>query len=161
MNTQTTLLGPTRIQRTRRKGSRLPAGAVCVSRPHRLGNMFKVEALPTPLFDPGQHAVVDTLGQTSLSGPDLVFPDRWAASVVAVRLYELHVGPMGCYEYDDDTSRLLLSLAGRDLACWCPLTDKHGNRWPCHANSILRWANNLPDVDDDDTVLNVNGRNVL
>lgn len=32
-------------------------------------------------------------------------------------------------------------LAGRDLACWCPLEDKQGGRTPCHADVLLRVAN--------------------
>jgi hypothetical protein len=32
-------------------------------------------------------------------------------------------------------------LAGRDLACWCPLTDASGNRFPCHADVLLELAN--------------------
>lgn len=137
-----------RIQRSRGKGFRLPAGAVCVSRPHRLGNMFKVEALPSPLFRPGQHAVTDLGGRTTIPVEERVFPDRFSASVVAVRLFELHTGPMGCYEYDAGTIAYIASLAGRDIACWCPLIDEAtGVRWPCHGNSILRWANNIPDED--------------
>jgi len=32
-------------------------------------------------------------------------------------------------------------LAGRDLACWCPLQDAAGNRGPCHADVLLEIAN--------------------
>lgn len=32
-------------------------------------------------------------------------------------------------------------LAGRDLACWCPITDKHGRQVPCHADLLLAVAN--------------------
>lgn len=32
-------------------------------------------------------------------------------------------------------------LGGRDLACWCPLTDKRGNHVPCHADVLLEIAN--------------------
>lgn len=31
-------------------------------------------------------------------------------------------------------------LAGRDLACWCPLTDASGNPPPCHADVLLKIA---------------------
>jgi hypothetical protein len=31
-------------------------------------------------------------------------------------------------------------LAGRDLACWCPLVDEDGSRLPCHADVLLRIA---------------------
>jgi hypothetical protein len=32
-------------------------------------------------------------------------------------------------------------LRGKDLACWCPLVDKDGNRFPCHADILLAIAN--------------------
>ncbi len=28
-------------------------------------------------------------------------------------------------------------LRGKDLACWCPLKDKKGNKVPCHADILL------------------------
>ncbi len=35
----------------------------------------------------------------------------------------------------------LPELRGKNLACWCPLVDKDGNRVPCHADVLLRLAN--------------------
>ena len=32
-------------------------------------------------------------------------------------------------------------LKGKNLACWCPLKDKNGNRVPCHADILLKIAN--------------------
>ena len=32
-------------------------------------------------------------------------------------------------------------LRGKNLACWCPLTDKDGNPVPCHADVLLELAN--------------------
>jgi hypothetical protein len=32
-------------------------------------------------------------------------------------------------------------LRGKDLACWCPLVDKDGNPVPCHADVLLKIAN--------------------
>ena len=32
-------------------------------------------------------------------------------------------------------------LRGKDLACWCRLEDKDGNRVPCHADVLLEIAN--------------------
>ncbi len=32
-------------------------------------------------------------------------------------------------------------LHGKDLACWCPLVDKDGNKVPCHADVLLELAN--------------------
>lgn len=32
-------------------------------------------------------------------------------------------------------------LAGKDLACWCPLVDEFGQSVECHADVLLRIAN--------------------
>ena len=32
-------------------------------------------------------------------------------------------------------------LRGKNLACWCPLTDKDGKPVPCHADVLLELAN--------------------
>ena len=32
-------------------------------------------------------------------------------------------------------------LKGYNLACWCPLVDKDGNKVPCHADILLKLAN--------------------
>lgn len=49
-------------------------------------------------------------------------------------------------EYEDELGdrEWLSSLRGKDLACWCPLTDKHGNPVPCHADVLLELANKEP-----------------
>jgi hypothetical protein len=44
-------------------------------------------------------------------------------------------------KYEHNTAfraRVRQELAGKDLACWCPLDQ------PCHANVLLRWANEAP-----------------
>lgn len=33
--------------------------------------------------------------------------------------------------------RARVELAGRDLACWCPITDGAGRPVPCHADILL------------------------
>jgi len=105
--------GPVRVQRRRTRGWRMPAGAVYVGRPTRWGNPFR----------PGD--------------PDPADP-RYPISSYrrAVDLFELHTGPMGNHEYDDDTlAALRTELGGRDLVCWCPADQ------PCHADVLLRLAN--------------------
>ncbi|WP_433792132.1 DUF4326 domain-containing protein [Actinoplanes sp. CA-252034] len=97
----------TRIQRRRTAGWRMPAGAVYVGRPTRFGNPF-----PADYF--GREQAV-TLFREWLSGGD-------------------HLG------YADAGQRRwaildgLPELAGRDLACWCPLD------LPCHADVLLELA---------------------
>lgn len=43
-----------------------------------------------------------------------------------------------CPQYRERAKR---ELKGKNLACWCPLEDKNGNRIPCHADVLLRIAN--------------------
>ena len=38
-------------------------------------------------------------------------------------------------------------LRGKNLACWCPLIDKDGNRVPCHADVLLELANATTDTE--------------
>ena len=33
----------------------------------------------------------------------------------------------------------LKELLGKDLACWCPLTDKNGDKVSCHADILLEY----------------------
>jgi hypothetical protein len=47
----------------------------------------------------------------------------------SLRLYEEHV------EETFDIDTLQEDLAGKDLACWCPITE------PCHADVLLEIAN--------------------
>jgi Domain of unknown function (DUF4326) len=94
---------PRRIQLSRRRGWRKPAGAVVVARPSKWGNPFVVDA------------------------------ER--SRVEAVELFEralLRTGGSALRFTAVDVRR---ELAGRDLACWCPLDG------PCHADVLLRVAN--------------------
>lgn len=98
---------PHRIQLSRRKGWRKPPAAVVVARPRRWGNPHVVGRRCTPC-----------LGSTH--------PDR-AHAVEAFREY-LRLNPRIVAEVRRE-------LAGRDLACWCPLNE------PCHADVLLAVAN--------------------
>lgn len=128
---------PKRIQFLRFNGYPLPPNARLVTRPGRYGNPFAIRKVATGF------QIVD-LGDRSrtLREEPYVAPSKLLASVMAVRLFELHTGPMGIYEYDADAlERLRADLGGRDLACSCPLVNEHGDLWPCHANWLLRLAN--------------------
>ena len=97
--------GPRRIQLRRTKGWRKPAGVVVVARPGRWGNPYRVAIAAA-----GYQAAKDPRHAVDL------FTDLVAAS---------------------PTFRAMVraELAGRDLACWCPV-DR-----PCHADVLLRIAN--------------------
>jgi len=89
---------PQRYQRSRRKGGRLPADVVVVTRPTKWGN-------PHPLSLGRDEAV--------RRYRDDLFAGRLAVGV-------------------DDVKA---ELRGRDLACYCPLTEA------CHADVLLAVAN--------------------
>jgi len=105
---------PKRIQRKRTKGWRMPEGAVYVGRPSKWGNPY------------GAH---DGLRQQAVDD------FRWMLSRAPVG--DGTWGRVGETVYDT----IRRELAGRDLACWCPLDDGCGNRVPCHADVLLELAN--------------------
>lgn len=113
---------PVRLQRSRAKGSRLvsPNGlpVVCVTRPGRWGNPFKV----------GSTQYVAGEGRVLV---------RDAAH--AVELYRRHVLHPTASVLFRQTVRD--ELRGKNLACWCRLTDSSGRAVACHADVLLEVAN--------------------
>lgn len=105
---------PERIRLSRAKGWRKPEGAVVVSRPSTWGNPWRVG---------GAYPWDDNRAMT-------------AADAVEVYRYAMDT-PHG-------RSLIRAELAGKDLACWCPLDQ------PCHADVLLELANSdLPHGADD------------
>lgn len=108
------MTAPKRIQLSRKKGWRLPAGAVVVARPTRWGNPFTVKA-------------AEEAGYTR-QGAVAAFQD-WLAG-----------NPWACGADRMDGRRQAIldglgELRGKDLACWCAL-DR-----PCHADVLIALAN--------------------
>lgn len=106
---------PKRIQLSRRRGWRMPAGAVNVARPTKWGNPFK-------------------RGNRILSGSGLSFRDeKLADRAQLVRAFRdmLELTPRNYPTADC----IRAELRGKDLACWCPLDQ------PCHADVLLELAN--------------------
>ena len=109
-----------RIRLSRARGWRKPPDAVVVARPSRWGNPFAVADVlargeaATPAA--ARALVVERFADAVRRGPDSPWwtPDH-AAHLTWIRD---HVG----------------ELAGRDLACWCPLDG------PCHADVLLALA---------------------
>lgn len=97
---------PSRIQRKRTKGWRMPEGVVYVGRPSKWGNDFRGtdSASAVALFE-------DMLTRAPLGD------GRWGRKGETV------------------FETIRRELAGKDLACWCPLDQ------PCHADVLLRIAN--------------------
>lgn len=107
---------PRRIQLSRAKGWRLPAGAIVVSRPTPWGNPFLVGRHGTATECVESHLLV-------LAGFYSVVDQVPWQEQRATRNHVLsHLG----------------ELVGRDLACWC----RYGA--PCHADTLLRLASFWP-----------------
>lgn len=83
---------PSRIQLSRKKGFKLPANTVVVSRPSKWGNPFAVMADPHPDYSP-QNAID------------------------AVRMFRLWL--MNTDEGLKLYSQSKTELRGKNLACWC------------------------------------------
>ncbi len=120
-----------RIQRKRTKGWRMPEGAVYVGRPTKWGNPFVVGER-THLWHRATTHPYD-------------FCRDWFHVVraeQAVALYRKVIAQPGQYWLDQPwvPTRLDIrsELAGKDLACWCPLDQ------PCHADVLLEIANAEP-----------------
>ena len=101
---------PKRIQLRRTKGYRKPEDAVVVARPSRWGNPWRVHGRITA------DIVVDRFREDLLAA----IRDPWGSPHdIEFRII----------------AESLSDLAGKDLACWCPL-DR-----PCHADVLLDLAN--------------------
>ncbi|MGW4581851.1 DUF4326 domain-containing protein [Rhodococcus aetherivorans] len=101
----------------------MPEGVVYVGRPTIWGNPYRVE----------------TVGQTTHH----VMRDSWVCSTHHSRSKAEARGDAvrrlrHLIEHDRDpwgVDRIRTELAGKDLACWCPLDQ------PCHADVLLEIAN--------------------
>ena len=124
---------PKRIQRKRTKGWRMPEGAVYVGRPSKWGNPY------TP----------DNFSIGHISNGGLGIESRPATIAECVEMYRRELtctnavcrgggyfGPEHAWTIGLDVTE----LAGRDLACWCPLDQ------PCHADVLLEIANRAADL---------------
>jgi hypothetical protein len=105
-------MSPVRIQRQRRKGWRIPTGAVYVGRPTKWGNPYKIGK------DGSREQVIAMYARDLLSGG------------VQTIWIEKGVAFMGI------TPEIVWAeLHGKDLVCWCP-------PWAlCHADVLLEVAN--------------------
>lgn len=153
---------PVRLQRRRAKGSHLPAGAICITRPTRWGNPFPTTGHWISWAAVATGFRADKAGRLAAS---LAFYRRWLTG-------ELIEGPDANTESDDlieytngkrvDTAtqargmaaafavmmgrgltipvaptmeEIQAALRGHDLACWCPVGSD------CHGDILLEIAN--------------------
>jgi hypothetical protein len=128
---------PQRIQRSRKRGWRMPEGAVYVGRPTKWGNPFKATGAAA------------SFAAVAAGGRGDVARDR-AHGVVCLFVRWLTGAPVECdltammaqQEHKAAGSpapptpdEIRRALRGRDLACFCPLDQ------PCHADVLLEIAN--------------------
>jgi hypothetical protein len=113
--------GPRRIQRLLTAGWRMPLDAVYVGRPTPWGNPFPVTDVFSRADAVRMHRELVLTGETWHTEPDGT-RHHFTRKVS---------GPLNVPTLD--TIRRV--LAGRDLACWCPLDEA------CHADTLLELAN--------------------
>lgn len=118
------VMAPKRIQLSRKKGWRMPPNTVIVSRPSKWGNPFEWREAMYELGCTEQEAK-QWAKETYLELAMLALSDqpRRPTSII------------GCETEKTFIRENLGSLAGKNIACWCPL-DK-----PCHADILLELAN--------------------
>ena len=97
---------PKRVQR--KPGVKLPKGCIYCGRPTKWGNKFKVGSWTAMSFT-FFHKIID--------------------DAEACRLFKK-------YQLPEYTEKDRQALKGKDLACWCKLTEEN-----CHVEILLEWAN--------------------
>lgn len=125
---------PERIQLSRRKGWRKPENTVVVSRPSKWGNPFPADVEPFTRADAVRmyrELVVDrvawlvTDAGTRWEHRNRFTPERLEATTRGgLRTRRVPTA-----------ADVRAELAGKNLACWCPLDQ------PCHADVLLEIAN--------------------
>lgn len=109
---------PTRIQRKRAKGWRLPPGTVYVGRPTVWGNPFQV----------GTPFLVDNAGVVAPCKPGEPHTHLVASVSQAAWLYSVWLPRQPLFARIGE-------LRSKDLLCWC----RPGE--PCHADFLIERAN--------------------
>ena len=98
---------PIRVQMSCKKGYKMPPNTVSVAQPSKWGNPFLVGESGTPSECVAKYArYLRDVARFPL--------DRWNR---------------------DQLNESLVELRGKNLACWCKVTD------PCHADVLLELAN--------------------
>lgn len=112
---------PQRVQLSRRKGWRLPANTTSVARPTKWGNPYRV-ATGCQSTDLASRTIVTLMFQALTARDDPLARES------------VHTAPYPTLAEIRD------QLAGKNLACWCPLPEPGQPDW-CHAAVLLRLAN--------------------
>lgn len=115
---------PSRIQRKRARGWRMPQNTIYVGRPTRWGNPWRVD-------QPEHDHSVSPLQDSKLSAASAV---RLYREWIEVRDWQ-HKRNGRTHGREPYTLLIRELLRGKNLACWCPLDQ------PCHADVLLEIAN--------------------
>jgi len=147
---------PDRIQLKRTRGWRLPPGAVVVARPSIWGNPFGYRKYTGLARVPAVIGEGDWEYEGRISadgarhdyhhgdGRITVCHVRYMTRAEVVECYRRLLlrdptpamrSTLGAWRLPFTVEDVRRELAGRDLACWCPLTE------PCHADVLLEIAN--------------------
>lgn len=147
---------PVRVQRSRSKGWRLPPNTVIVSRPSTWGNPFVITsdwlmwtgvAMGFHGNKAGRQAAAVALYRMWLTGtlPPITEPEPGGevafSNGAEVSAHGMVMGfagrASGCFAPPTLPAKRpdLTSLRGKNLACWCKLTES------CHADVLLEIAN--------------------
>lgn len=120
---------PIRVQRKRTKGWKKPEGAVNCTRPSKFSNPFKVILVKGEAN--GGYYVTAKGGLPKrvqkYHGPYMA---KGAALLGAIDCFKLV-----CLASDGFVEDIKRELSGKDLMCYCPLTQK------CHCDLLLEIAN--------------------
>jgi hypothetical protein len=110
---------PIRVQLSRKKGWRMPPNTIRVARPCLWGNPFRVGfRVEEPVGEILEYVTIEDAAH-------------------AVTLFEQWLR-RSLKDHAEVTRAALALLRGKNLACWCALGK------PCHADVLLRYANEGP-----------------
>lgn len=124
---------PSRIQRKRVRGWRMPEGALYVGRPSLWGNPWSDrDVCPDRTKLQIATFCVDRYRE-DLETFSLLTDYSLRVSEQRWRRVSAEIRGRGFQSMREAA----VLLRGYDLACWCPLTDADGNPWPCHADVLL------------------------
>lgn len=116
---------PRRVQLSRKKGWRMPPNTVKVDRSTKWGNPFNWKDLPR--YDQDSDDIEADRRSDALL--------RFYATVDFESAVKHDIGRPRAYPTNE---QIRAALAGKNLACWCPLDQ------PCHADVLLELANPIP-----------------
>lgn len=114
-----------RIQRSRKKGSKLPPNTVCVTRPGRWGNPWKLDERTTAAVCV---ASFRRCLLRALNGWEREDSDPWGKPVTAE-----------VWQHFERMAERLPEVRGKNLACWCKIVESVSPL--CHADVLLELAN--------------------